>query len=49
MKPEAAAVIAAIRATPWAILPEYLEAIEAIAARAMDADILSAVGADGHR
>lgn len=49
MKAEAAAVIAAIRATPWAILPEYLEAIEAIASRAMDADVLAAVAADGHK
>ncbi len=49
MKQEAAAVIAAIRATPWAILPEYLEAIEAIAARALDEDILKALSSDGHQ
>lgn len=49
MKQEAAAVIAAIRATPWAILPEYLEAIEAIAVRALDEDILKAVATDGHQ
>lgn len=49
MKQEAAAVIAAIRATPWAILPEYLEAIEAIAARALDADVLKLVANDGHQ
>jgi ClpP class serine protease len=48
MKPEHLAVIAAIRATPWAILPEYLAAIEAIAARAMDADVLAALAEDGH-
>lgn len=48
MKPEAAAVIAAIRATPWAILPEYLEAIEAIAVRALDAEVLKLVASDGH-
>ena len=48
MKQDAAAVIAAIRATPWAILPEYLEAIEAIAARALDDDILKLVASDGH-
>jgi ClpP class serine protease len=49
MKADAAAVIAAIRATPWAILPEYLEAIEAIAARAMDEDVLKLVAGDGHQ
>lgn len=48
MKPEAAAVIAAIRATPWAIVPEYLEAIEAIAARALDSAALERLAADGH-
>lgn len=48
MRPEAAAVIAAIRATPWAILPEYLEAIEAIATRSLDAGVLERLAADGH-
>jgi ClpP class serine protease len=43
-----AGVLAAIRAQPWAILPEYLEAIEALAARAMDAGALQQVAADGH-
>ena len=36
MRADAAAVIAAIRAQPWAIIPAYLEAIEAIAARMDD-------------
>lgn len=48
MRNEHAALIAAIRAQPWAILPEYLEAIEAIAARAMDSDILKMLSGDGH-
>lgn len=45
---EIAAIIAAIRAQPWAIVPEYLEAIEAIAIRALDAEVLQLVAADGH-
>lgn len=45
---EVAAIVAAIRAQPWAILPEYLEAIEAIAIRALDADVLKRVAGDGH-
>lgn len=46
---EISALVAAIRAQPWAILPEYLEAIEAIAVRAMDSDILKALAEDGHK
>jgi ClpP class serine protease len=45
---ELTAIIAAIRAERWAILPEYLEAIEAIVARALGSDILARVAADGH-
>lgn len=41
-------LVAAIRAQPWAIIPEYLEAIEAIAARALDEDILKKLAGDGH-
>lgn len=48
MRNDAAALISAIRAQPWAILPEYLEAIEAIAIRAMDHDILQRLASDGH-
>ncbi|AFA44846.1 S49 family peptidase [Rhodobacter capsulatus] len=48
MRNEAAALIAAIRAQPWAIMPEYLEAIEAIAVRALDADVLQLLARDGH-
>lgn len=48
MKRELTALVSAIRAQPWAIMPEYLEAIEAIALRAMDADVLERVAADGH-
>lgn len=42
-------ILAAIRAQPWAILPEYLSAIEAIAARAFESGALATVAADGHR
>lgn len=48
MRNELTALVAAIRSQPWAILPDYLEAIEAIAARALDADVLARIGADGH-
>lgn len=48
MKMELVAVIAAIRAQPWAIQPEYLMAIEALAARAMESDILKMLADDGH-
>lgn len=48
MKRELSAIIAAIRAERWAILPEYLEAIETIALRAMDPEVLALVAADGH-
>jgi ClpP class serine protease len=48
MKSELTALVTAIRAQPWAIMPEYLEAVEAIALRAMDAEILERVAADGH-
>lgn len=48
MDRELTAIIAAIRAERWAIMPEYLEAIEALAARAMGSDILARVAADGH-
>lgn len=48
MKPDLSALVAAIRAQPWAIVPEYLDAIEAIAARALDDDVLAKVSADGH-
>lgn len=47
-KNELACVLAAIRSQPWAIVPEYLEAIEAIALRSLDADVLSRVAEDGH-
>lgn len=46
---EISALVAAIRAQPWAILPEYLEAIEAIAVRALDSDILKLLAEDGHK
>lgn len=48
MKNDLAKVVAAIRAQPWAIVPEYLEAIEALAVRALDEDVLARVAADGH-
>src|SRR3546814_9795142 len=42
-------VLAAIRSQPWAIMPEYLAAIEAIALRALDHPAIVAVEADGHK
>lgn len=42
-------ILAAIRSTPWAILPEYLEAIEAIAMRALEHPSVLQVAADGHQ
>lgn len=48
MRNDVAALISAIRAQPWAIMPEYLEAIEAIAIRALDADVLQLLARDGH-
>ncbi|MFT9398476.1 S49 family peptidase [Acetobacter sp.] len=38
----------AIRSVPWAIQPEYLGAIEAIACRALDTPTLEILRADGH-
>lgn len=49
MRNDLTAVLAAIRCHPWAILPEYLDAIEAIAARALDAPVLALLQQDGHR
>ena len=45
---EISTALTAIRSQPWAILPEYLAAIEAIAARAGDAEVLKRLAADGH-
>lgn len=42
-------ILAALRTEPWAILPAYLEAIEAVALRAMDHPALLAVEQDGHQ
>lgn len=42
-------VLAAIRSQPWAILPEYMDAIEAIASRALDHPAVIGVEVDGHR
>lgn len=49
MRNDLNAVLAAIRCQPWAIMPEYLEAIEAIAMRALDAPVLALLSEDGHR
>jgi len=49
MRDTTPAALAAIRAQPWAILPDYLAAIEAIAARAFEAEVLRLVAADGHQ
>lgn len=41
-------VLAAIRSQPWAIMPGYLEAIEAIALRVLDDPAVLAIRGDGH-
>lgn len=41
-------ILAAIRSQPWAILPEYLQALEAVALRVLDDPALLAVKEDGH-
>lgn len=48
MKQDLSAVVSAIRSQPWAILPDYLAAIEAIAVRALDDDVLHKLSQDGH-
>lgn len=48
MKQELSAVVSAIRSQPWAILPDYLAAIEAITLRALDDDVLTKLAGDGH-
>jgi ClpP class serine protease len=40
--------LAVLRAQPWCILPEYLDAIEALAERALEADVLQRLAQDGH-
>lgn len=42
-------VLTAIRSQPWAIMPGYLAAIEAIALRALDNPAVLAVKEDGHK
>lgn len=42
-------ILAAIRSQPWAILPEYMDAIEAIALRALDNPAVIGVEVDGHK
>lgn len=42
-------ILAAIRSEPWAIVPGYLDAIEAIALRVMEAPALLKVEQDGHQ
>jgi len=41
-------ILAAIRSVPWAIMPGYLEAIEALAMRALEHPAVQAVADDGH-
>jgi ClpP class serine protease len=48
MKKQLNALAAAVRSQPWAIMPDYLDAIEAIVARALDEDVLERVAGDGH-
>ena len=48
MTREVNAILAAIRAGRWAILPEYLEAIEALAMRCLTSDVLDVLRNDGH-
>ena len=42
-------ILAAIRSQPWAIMPDYLHAIEAIAMRALDNPAILQVEVDGHK
>lgn len=42
-------ILAALRTEPWAIMPAYLEAIEAVALRVMDHPALLAIEQDGHQ
>lgn len=49
MKSDLSGLLAAIRGQPWAILPAYLDAIEAMALRAWDAGALRDVAGDGHQ
>lgn len=42
-------ILAAIRSQPWAILPEYMDAIEAIAMRAHDNPAVIKIDGDGHK
>lgn len=48
MKQELSVIVSAIRSQPWAILPDALAAIEAIAIRALDDDVLARLAKDGH-
>lgn len=41
-------ILAAIRSVPWAIMPGYLEAIEALAMRAIEHPAVQTVADDGH-
>ncbi|WP_294292686.1 S49 family peptidase [uncultured Sphingomonas sp.] len=41
-------ILAAIHSQPWAIMPGYLEAIEALAIRALDHPAVADVAGDGH-
>lgn len=41
-------ILAAIRSVPWAIMPGYLEAIEAMAVRALEHPAVQAIAEDGH-
>lgn len=41
-------ILAAIRSVPWAIMPGYLEAIEAMAVRALEHPAVLAIADDGH-
>lgn len=41
-------ILAAIRSVPWAIMPGYFDAIEAMALRSLDHPAVQAVAEDGH-
>ena len=41
-------ILAAIRSQPWAMLPDYLEAIEGIALRLSQNPALDLIAEDGH-
>ena len=48
VKPPALAALAALRAQPWAIQPDYMQAAEDLLARVAESAVLAALALDGH-